>query len=504
MPKGLLDRSPDIETMVSYWDLVTDIIEGEEAIKAGGVKYLPMFPDENVKDYNFRLQAGKFTNIYRDTLEGLATKPFQDEVTLVGEAATEEMKAFCEDVDGCGNNLSTFSALTFFNGINYAIDWIFVDYPSVDNYDTISIAEAKKRNLKPYWRHILGKNVLEVRSYMEGRKEIISYFRYQEPSYGDEPVRVRVYQEEYDIDGEKHIMWHLYQQQKEYKMPEDEFIEIAFGEMSIDFIPVVPFITGRRDGNRFKFYPVMKDAATLQIKLYQNESALEYIKVLACYPMLATDGIKPKTDGKGVPEKVRIGPNTVLYGAELKNGGGGTWKYVEPQANSLEFLKKDIDKTKQDLRELGRQPLTALSSQLTTVTTSVAAGKAKSAVTTWALVLKDTLENALYYTMLWTQKKVPDNKQPEVYVYTGFDNVLEDGSDLEELGKARERHDLSQETYWEELKRRKILSAEFTAEREKKRLLEDIPVDDVDSEDEAPNLNQDNQLKEKEDELETR
>jgi hypothetical protein len=257
--------------------------------------------------------------------------------------------------------------------------------------------------------------------------------------------------------------------------------------MSIGFIPVVPFITGRRDGNSYKFYPVMKDAADLQIKLYQNESALEYIKVLACYPMLATDGIKAKTDGEGKPLRIAAGPGRVLYGVPNGTGQGGTWKYVEPQANSLEFLKKDTDKTKTDLRELGRQPLTALSSQLTTVTTSIAAGKAKSAVTTWALALKDALENALVITMLWEQKSVPDDKQPEVYVYTGFDNVLEDGSDLEELGKARERGDLSQETYWEELKRRKILSAEFTVEREKKRLLDDIPTEEIDSsDDDAP------------------
>lgn len=504
MAKNLLDRSPDIETMVPYWDMVTDIIEGEEAIKAGGEKYLPRFPGENDDDYNFRNEVGKFTNIYRDTLEGLATKPFQDEVQLVGQAATEKMKEFTEDVDGCGNNLSTFSALTFFNGINYAIDWIFIDYPTIDDPNSISIAKAKSKNIKPFWRHVLGKNVLDVRTRMEGSKEIVTYFRYQEPSYGDEPIRVRVYEEIYDIEGKKHIIWTLYEQQKEFIKTDNEFIEIAKGEMSIGFIPVVPFITGRRDGNRFKFYPVMKDAANLQIKLYQNESALEYIKILACYPMLATDGLKPKLDGKGVPEKIRIGPNTVLYGAELKNGGGGTWKYVEPQANSLEFLKKDIDKTKTDLRELGRQPLTALSSQLTTVTTSIAAGKAKSAVTTWALALKDALENALYMTMLWEEKTVPDSEQPEVYVYTGFDNVLEDGSDLEELGKARERGDLSQETYWEELKRRKILSAEFTSEREKKRLLEDIPVDDIDlSENEAP-LNQDKFLEGNENELETR
>lgn len=486
--KNLLKRSPDIETMVPYWEKVSDILEGTQAIKNGGVKYLPKFPDENINDYEFRLTVGKFTNIYRDVTEGLASKPFQDEISLLGaEKRPQELIDFAEDVDGFGSNLTTFAGLTFFNAINYGIDWIFIDYPTVQNPDNVTIAEAKERNLKPFWVHILGKNVLDVKTRMQGSKQIITYFRCQEPGYGDEPVHVREF-----IETENGIEWKLYVKITNDK-GEDEFVVVEEGMLSIDFIPVVPFITGRRDGNSFKIYPPLSDAADLQITLYQNESALEYIKVLACYPMLATDGTKPPKGTDGKPKKLRTGPNTVMYGVEKSNGDGGTWHYVEPQANSLEFLQKNIDKTKNDLRELGRQPLTAMSTQLTTVTTSIAAGKAKSAVTAWSYGLKDVLENALLITMKW----MGIDYEPEINVYTGFDNVLDDGSDIEELGKARERGDISVETYWDELKRRKILSPEFDIEEERKRLLDEIPADiapDVKSENEANiNLNQDNE-----------
>ena len=466
--KDLLKRSPDIETMVPYWDKVSDILDGKEAIKLGGTKYLPKFPDEETGDYNFRLTVAKFTNIYRDVVEGLATKPFQDEIGLLGgEKRPQELKDFAEDVDGFGSNLTTFAALTFFNAINYGIDWIFVDYPTVQNPDTVTMAEAKQRNLKPFWVHILGKNVLDVKTRMEGSKQIITYFRCQEPGFGDEPTHVREF-----METENGIEWKLYVKVKNAQ-GEDEFIVVDEGKLSINFIPIVPFITGRRDGKSFKIYPPMADAADLQITLYQNESALEYIKVLACYPMLATDGTNPPRGADGKPAKLRTGPNTVVYGVEKTNGDGGTWQYVEPQANSLEFLQKNIDKTKNDLRELGRQPLTALSTQLTTVTTSIAAGKARSAVTAWAYALKDALENALSITMQW----MGIDYEPEINVYTGFDNIMDDGSDIEELGKARERGDISVETYWDELKRRKILSPEFDVEIERKRLLDDIPVD---------------------------
>lgn len=484
--KNLLKRSPDIETMVPYWEKVSDILEGTQAIKDGGIKYLPKFPDEDKDDYDFRLTVSKFTNIYRDVTEGLASKPFQDEISLLGaEKRPQELIDFAEDVDGFGNNLTTFAALTFFNAINYGIDWIFIDYPTVQNPDNVTIAEAKQRNLKPFWVHILGKNVLDIKTRMQGSKQIITYFRCQEPGYGDEPMHVREF-----IETENGVEWKLYVKITNDK-GEDEFLVVEEGMLSIDFIPVVPFITGRRDGNSFKIYPPLSDAADLQITLYQNESALEYIKVLACYPMLATDGTKPPKGNDGKPSKLRTGPNTVMYGVEKANGDGGTWHYVEPQANSLEFLQKNIDKTKNDLRELGRQPLTAMSTQLTTVTTSIAAGKAKSAVTAWSYALKDALENALMITMKW----MGIDYEPEINVYTGFDNVLDNGSDIEELGKARERGDISVETYWDELKRRKILSPEFDIEEERKRLLDNIPADsepDVKSFNEANiNFNQD-------------
>lgn len=470
MPKDLLKRSPDIETMVPYWDKVEALLKGYDAVKASGELFLHRFPNETNDDYDLRLDKTKLTNVFRDVIEGLASKPFQDEVTVVrgDDAENKEVpdyvKDFVENVDGAGNNLTAFSALTFFNGIGYGIDWIMVDYPNVRNAEGISVTEAKSLSIKPYWVHILGKNVLKVKTTMEGSKEKLTYFRYREPAYIGESERVRIYSL-----VENKVYWELYE---EPEKKEEDWILIDKGIMSIDEIPIVPFIVGRRNGSTWELYPPMRDTVDLQMVLYENESALEYIKMLACYPMLATNGAPPPKDAKGERAKIAVGPNRVLYGLQTQDGKGGDWKYVEPNANSLEFLQKNIDKTKQDLRELGRQPLTALSSQLTNVTTAIAAGKAKSAVTAWVYALKDCLENALLLTVKWMGKT---EYEPQVNIYTGFDNVTDDGSDIAELGKARERGDISRETYWTELKRRKVLSAEFNSEAELKRLLDEIP-----------------------------
>lgn len=468
----LLKRAKDSAAMLPYWDKVDTIIEGYEAVKAAEEEFLPRFAQETSKDYEIRLKFSKFTNIYRDVLEGLASKPFQEEITLIGSDVPQELIEFAENVDGQGNHITAFSSLTFFNAINSAIDWIMVDYPKVETDRPLSRAAAREQGIRPYWVHILGRNVFEVRTIMVGSNEVISYMRVLEPSDGLRPDRIRVYTRP---EGGGNIIWELYEENENAREIEDQVVLIDTGLLSIDVIPFVPLITGRREGKSFKIHPVMRDAADLQIILYQEESALQFTKIMSCYPMLAANGIKPEKRQDGTIEKLAVGPMKVLYGPPDGNGNHGEWRFIEPSAHGMEFAKKSIDSTKQDLRELGRQPLTALSSQLTTVTTSIAAGKAKSAVGAWALMLKDALENCF----MLTARYMGLDYEVEVNVYTDFDNISDTNADIDNLLTARQNGDLSQETLWFELQRRKVLSPEFDANKERERIINEIPSDMV-------------------------
>lgn len=467
-------RSADSQAMIDYWDKTDAIVDGYQTVKSFGELFLPRFVEETDDDYSVRLSLTKFTNIYRDVLEGLSSKPFQEEINLLGEDVPEEIEVFAENVDGRGNSLSVFAAQTFFNGINSAIDWIFVDAPAIETGRVLNRAEEQELNIRPFWSHVLARNVLEVQTSMFGAEERITYIRVLEPNQeGEDYVRIFAL-----FDGV--VIWELWQEVEGAEKPEEAAILVDSGQLTIPVIPFIPFVTGRRNGRGWQVYPPMQDAADLQVELYQEESALKFIKTMAGYPMLAANGIKPEKDGKsGAVKKVNVGPMKVLYGPPDGNGNHGEWKFIEPSAHSMEFLNKSIESTKQDLRELGRQPLTALSSQLTTVTTSVAAGKAKSAVGQWAMLLKDTLENAFKMTAMF----MGVDYETEVHVYNDFDNVSDTNADIDNLLDARQNGDLSQETLWTELKRRKVLSAEFKAEDEQERLLNEVPTDGFEDDD---------------------
>ena len=195
--------------------------------------------------------------------------------------------------------------------------------------------------------------------------------------------------------------------------------------------------------------------------------------------MLAGNGIEPPIGLDGKPDhNVKVGPSRVLWSAPRNDGGpAGKWEWIEPSSEILKYLEERVGHTIQNLRELGRQPLTASSSNITVITAAVAAGKAKSAVKAWAYMLKDTLENALAMTAKWMSVTY----DPTVHVFAEFDDWME-GEDLSTL-LAMWRPDesgnrgISTQTLHEEMKRRGVLSSNFTSERETIRLLNELPGD---------------------------
>ena len=60
-----------------------------------------------------------------------------------------------------------------------------------------------------------------------------------------------------------------------------------------------------------------------------------------------------------------------------------------------------------------------------------------------------------------------------------FDDWME-GEDMNSLLTMRDKGDLSAETLYEEMQRRGVLSSNFTVERERARLLADMPSDGPD------------------------
>lgn len=468
--------SSDYDAMLPFWKMVGTILDGAPAMRAAGQAYLPKFPNETDTDYAYRAKNAKFTNIYRDIAENLAAKPFAKELALA-EGAPSDIEALAEDIDGQGNNLHVFAENVFFNGINAAIDWIFVDKTPVPEGATR--AEERALGARPYWVHIPANRVLAVYSAtIDGREQIV-HARIHEPDvkrekYDEVAVnRVRVLNREQLPDGGyADATWEVFEEQKD-RDGKSEWVSVGNGKIAIGVIALVPFVTGRRKGSSWRFVPPMQDAAYLQIEHYQQETNLKSIKEQACFPMLAGNGVTPATDESGNAVMVPVGPKSVLFAPMNGDGNHGTWAFIEPSSASLKFLAEDVLATEKQLREIGRQPL--VDRQITVIQSGMNAQKANSAIQAWALGLKDALEQALKLTAQWMNV----DSQPEVVIHTDFAIETETDKAPDVLIKMREMKDISREALIAEAKRRDWLGPEYDADEDMEKLLEEEPGEDT-------------------------
>lgn len=488
--------SSDYEAMEPYWTKVETILGGAAAMREAGDTYLPKFPNETQADYDYRLENAKFTNIYADIVNTLASKPFGEEVGLTADTASDALKALAEDIDGRGNHLHVFAEDCFFDGINNAIDWILVDYTKARSRSDgrpLSVAEEKQQGLRPYWVHIPAQRMLAVYTDVIRGKETFVHARILETQverdgFGEVCIeRVRVLNREpiyeqlqdgtvtdivVDYGPPTFEVW-----QKKAKAGRNSaasWVIVESGPITLGEIPLVPFITGRRLGGSWRFIPPMQDAADLQVEHYQQETALKSIKELTAFPMLAGNGVAPAMDN-GKPAAVPVGPRAVLYAPPSGDSGQhGEWAFIEPSAESLKFLAESIEVTEKQLRELGRQPLMTTSG-ITVVAASFASQKASSVLKAWALGLKDAMEQAWKLTAKW----LGDASQPTIsWNLEDLDLALNDADGPTTLNEARKNGDLSQDTYWRELQRRSILSVDFDPDEERERLEEEMPDPD--------------------------
>jgi hypothetical protein len=489
--------STDFDAMMDYWRKIRDMTNGTDAMRAARETYLPRFEGETDPQYNLRVGFAVYTDIYGDIVENLADKPFAKEVAIVD--GSQHIKDLCEDIDGQGNNLHNFASTYFRNGIDYGIDWIYVDYTRMDptikdangNSRRMSVTEERNSGARPYWIRVPATEMIAVYSAtVDGEEEIvharmIEFYTERNGWSEIDVVQVRelnrdpVYNDLGNVIGYDAAYFRIWQQKDQrvqigtsgrFRLARNVWTVIDEGPIAIGMIPIVPLIIGERKGTSWQIIPAMKRVAYLQLDYYEEENGLKNIKGLTAYPMLTASGITPEKNADGTVVKAPVGPRAVLYGPATETGPG-VWNFIEPQATSLTFLRAELEKKEKNMRELGRQPLTQSSGQLTTSTSDMAALKGMSAVQRWALRLKDALENALLLTAMWLNESV----EPTVNVSADFDTGDPQDNGMSDVQAMRDKGDLSRKTLWFEAQRRKVLSEDFDPDEEDKEIEAETP-----------------------------
>ncbi len=485
--------SSDYEAMAPFWKMVRAILAGAPAMRQDCGTYLPKLPQEQKADYDCRVASAPFTNVYGDISGDLASKPFAKEVALSADAAPQivgvanadgaRSGGLAQNIDGQGNNLHVFAGTSFKEGVDKGLTWIFVDHTrprATPVGRAMTQAEEAAQGLRPYWVHIQPENVIAAYSAVVDGREALVHVRIKEcvrrrEGFGEVEVeRVRVLDRDVTLQADDGYplalgppTWTLFEERKDANTGQEVWVEIDAGMFSVPIIPMVPIFIGQREGSSFRVVPPLRDLAHMQVHEYRQEANLENIAMLTAFPMLAGNGVSPPVDEKNAAIVVPVGPRAVLFAPPNSDGSHGEWKFIEPSADSLNFLEARLKSFREEMRELGMQPLAR--ANMTVVTSGNISRKASSQVQKWALLFEDGLDRALAITSMYLG--IEDTTGAELY--KDFAIEAEEGAETSALLSAEKQSILSKRVVAGEFKRRGIVSDAYDYDADQAQLAEE-------------------------------
>jgi hypothetical protein len=468
------------------WETIRTIRKGAKAIREAGRRFLIPFPGEedtisgdtgtfrqgvHDSEYQRRLKSAPWRPEFVDCVATLAAKPFTKEVTLA-EGANTRMQAFAENIDGRGNNLHVFAKDTFEGGVSMGAHGILVDFPSGQGARTV--AEERALGVRPYWVAINADDILELTTEQRGGRKVVTCLRIREgriQKEGFEQTFVPLIRE-IRADGGQGVpgTWKIWREETNATSKKKEWVLDKGGVMTLDEVPFVFYATNDIEGDQYVKPPLL-DVADMQVELYNALSKKEQAYTITASPMLTANGMSPPTGDA----KIQTGPGRVLFapGAE---GINTSWDYIQPNAANLKEIREDIREIIEDIRRLGMQPMTSAAGNTPALAFAFDGEKSFTILQSWALGLKDALEQAFVFTARWLNEDPAS--APSVMVHTDWTIGLYGNTELQELNKARFEGQITQKTYLEEMQRRGVLGPQVDIKKELTELAKEAPAFD--------------------------
>ncbi|HWV41316.1 DUF4055 domain-containing protein [Pseudorhodoplanes sp.] len=439
--------SADVASMQSIWRTIADVLEGHDAIKAAGERYLPKFEKESREKYQRRLMDAPWRPIFPAALESLAAKPFQKPVTLNG-TPPKAMQTFAENVDGRGNSLSVFARILFDDAVAFGPGLFMVDYSrSVPRADgkPLTRADERAQGLRPYWVRIHPRDIIDIRTEWVRGREVVTHARFFERAavangFAEETVtRVRFLERDTGGAGAR---WTLWQQ-----ATGGAWIEIDSGLITIGEIPLVMFHVGKRKGV-VSCKPWSYELCHVALEYYRSLARQTEIENFSGWPILAGQGVAKPDDA----DSITVGPHAVLYAQPSGDGGRPEWELIGPDAALVAEIAKGPERIAEVFSKLALEP-TLPRSNVTATAAGIDNSRAHSAIESWAIALKNALDEGLAFTAKWLQ--IADVTTANVS--TDFAALAGGAEEAKVLASAQQRGVISAKTERNELRRRSIL-----------------------------------------------
>lgn len=444
------------DAMIEKWIMIDTLLGGTETMRAAGQAYLPQHDEESPHGYNERLMTNVLTNKFEQTLDNYVGRPFSDPVRL-NEDVPQNIIDLTENIDLQGNNISAFCRAWFRESLAKGFSHCLVDFPRLDDEEvgTRTLADDMAEGRRPYWNLVKPENIIfaaaDVVETEQGVQEFLTHVRIHEIEVERQGFSETAHEQIRVLEPGSFVLYRKIVAKGKRK-PEWKIIDSGF--TGLDFIPLITFYAAREGLMTAK--PPLEDLAHLNIRHWQSTSDQQNVLTVARFPMLAVAGAV-----EGAGQTMAIGPRQLL-GTKDPNG---RFYYVEHTGKSIEAGRNDLKDLEEQMATFGAAFLQSKPGNVSATARALDSAESVSTLQDMTLRFIDSVNNVLSVTASWLQQ----DEGGTVTITTEFGPEELSDVDATALTRTREKREISRVAYIDELKRRGILSDEYSAE-------EDLPI----------------------------
>lgn len=440
--KTIRQTSALIDALSVDLDMIEALMDGTNAMRLGGEKWLPRWPKESEETYDARLSTAVLHPVFKRTVLVNAARPFSKPITL-GDSTPQQIKDWADDLDLQGTSLAAFAVQIMAACLAKGWTGVLAEYPKADAIRTQ--ADEKNAGVRPYCVHYPANSILGWKTAKGSDGLQLSQLRLLENvevDAGDFATKI-IEQVRLLTPGK----WQTFRQDAQ---DQTKWVEFESGTTTIDFIPFV-FFYGIRKSFGVGLSP-LRDLAYQNVEHWQSSSDQQTILHVARVPILFAKCFDEGT--------LTVGAGSAATADNEKSD----LKYVEHSGAAIGAGKESLDDLQDRMRTTGAE-LISLQPGLATATQVSSDNEATESLMQQIVeVFEESLEECLEFMAAWVNL----DYDPEVEIYKDF--CVGTTSDAGTLGSAVGTKTISKQTHFDELKRRDVLSLDLTWEEEQKRL----------------------------------
>lgn len=371
-------RCPEHAAQEPARKIVRDVERGTLHLREMGKEYLPQFPAEHKDDYEIRRKAATLFNAYNRTVSGLIGMVFKKNPVLEEDVPVEIRgdkekgeAGHAENIDLAGTHLDLFCRDVLRDAMNDGHCYVLVDMqkaPTEGRRGRVTQEDVDRARLRPYWVRYTKDQAVNWRATLINGEVEIGQITFEEETcelagrYGLKAGKqYRTFRlEEYRTP--RGLVKHRVKFELNKLVQDkdgDRFERMDGGEVKgFSRIPVA-VVYGRKTGF-LTSQPVLLDLALINLKHYQKRSEYDATLRKCGFPIPVFIGRDRNNPA------LTIGPGS---GVDVPMNGDA--KYMEPEGNSLEAARHDLQDLREEMAALGLSVLSSRPGVAATATETV-------------------------------------------------------------------------------------------------------------------------------------